>query len=147
MDFFDLEKKNIPFSGYREYTEHLFACVDRQLCAYIEHLMQLFASDGGGFKNVLYPDIEIARDLCEKHLADFRAQESGADGGSDGEEPLPDELASLFAGFGEESSAVPSQGETDIADLMAYIDCRAALTEEPLPLYDLCAKLHFSPFT
>ena len=28
--------------------------------------MGLFANDAGGFKNILYPDIEVARDLCEK---------------------------------------------------------------------------------
>ena len=150
MDFFDFEKKNTPFSGYREYTEHLFACVDRQLSSYIEHLMQLFASDGGGFKNVLYPDIEIARDLCEKHLADFHAaavSDTQSTDEADDDLILPDELVSLFAGFGDELPAAPAQKETDIADLLAYIDHRAALTEQPLPLYDLCAKLHFAPFT
>ena len=147
MDFFDLTKREVPFASYQEYTDHLFACVDKQLSAYIDGLMRLFASDNGGFKNVLYPDIEVARDLCEKHLLDFRAKGSG-----EAEElptffdELSDELSALFG----ELTEVAEEGQNDdmpVEDLLAYIDHRASLTEVPLPLYRLCRKLEFSPFT
>ncbi|MBP0981099.1 MAG: hypothetical protein J5968_02750, partial [Oscillospiraceae bacterium] len=59
------ESRETPFSSYQEYTEFLFACVNQQLSNYIEGLMRIFANDNGGFKNVLYPDIEIAHDLCQ----------------------------------------------------------------------------------
>ena len=71
MDFFDLNLRDEPFVDYQDYTNHLFACVNLQLSAYIQRLMPLFAEDSGGFKNVLYPDIEVARDLCAQQLIDF----------------------------------------------------------------------------
>ena len=95
---------------------------------------------------MLYPDIEIARDLCEKHLLDFRsrAEKGGAD-----EEPddLPDELSALFGALAEESPVPAAEDEENIEALMEYIDHRASLTEAPLPLYRLCRRLEFSPFT
>ena len=151
MDFFDPEKQNLPFSGYQEYTDHLFACVDRQLSSYIDHLMRLFASDNGGFKNVLYPDIEVARDLCEKHLMDFRSkstEDSAPVSESDLGDAIPDELAALFEDLsGHTEAPADTQEDDSIESLLQYIDQRASLTETPLPLYALCRKLDFSPFT
>ena len=60
MGYFDMSKRDVPFSGYQEYTAHLFACVDIRLAAYIDRMMRLFANGNGGFKNVIYPDIEVA---------------------------------------------------------------------------------------
>jgi ATP-dependent 26S proteasome regulatory subunit len=150
MDLFDLDLIERPFSGYQEYTEYLFACVDRQLSTYIERLMRLFAADNGGFKNVLYPDIEVARDLCVKHLMDFQKEEDPPSDESAAEagEELDDELSALFSDFAQ--SAPPTEQETadtSIDELLDYIDRRAALTQAPLPLYQLCKKLDFSHFT
>ena len=149
MSFFDQSLRETPFADYRDYTDHLFACVDRQLSSYVSGLMRLFASDNGGFKNVLYPDIEIARDLCEKHLLDFRsrAENGGADEEPDGADDLPDELSALFGALAEESPVPAAEDEENIEALMEYIDHRASLTEAPLPLYRLCRRLEFSPFT
>ena len=149
MSFFDQSLRETPFADYRDYTDHLFACVDRQLSSYVSSLMRLFASDNGGFKNVLYPDIEIARDLCEKHLLDFRsrAEKGGADEEPDGADDLPDELSALFGALAEESPVPAAEDEENIEALMEYIDHRASLTEAPLPLYRLCRRLEFSPFT
>ncbi|MCI9376686.1 MAG: hypothetical protein HFF85_09830, partial [Oscillibacter sp.] len=80
MDFFDLDRRQQPFASYQDYTNHLFTCVNLQLSAYIQRLMALFAKDSGGFKNVLYPDIEVARDLCEQQLLDARSALSPPDG-------------------------------------------------------------------
>ncbi len=149
MSFFDQSLRETPFADYRDYTDHLFACVDRQLSSYVGGLMRLFASDNGGFKNVLYPDIEIARDLCEKHLLDFRsrAEKGGADEKPDGADDLPDEFSALFGALAEESPVPAAEDEENIEALMDYIDRRASLTEAPLPLYRLCRRLEFSPFT
>ncbi len=149
MSFFDQSLRETPFADYRDYTDHLFACVDRQLSSYVGGLMRLFASDNGGFKNVLYPDIEIARDLCEKHLLDFRsrAEKGGADEEPDGADDLPDELSALFGALAEELPTSAVEDEENIEALMEYIDHRASLTEAPLPLYRLCRRLEFSPFT
>ena len=98
---------------------------------------------------MLYPDIEIARDLCEKHLLDFRsrAEKGGADEEPDETDDLPDELSALFGALAEESPVPAAEDEENIEALMEYIDHRASLTEAPLPLYRLCRRLEFSPFT
>lgn len=160
MDLFDLEKREVPFSGYQEYSAHLFACVDLRLSAYITRLMTLFANENGGFKNVIYPDIEVARDLCEKHLLDFRAgimpKVQEVEPEESVVEEIPDELAALFGELtdsnldlfgGVEEEAKKEENETSIEDLLAYIEHRASLTDAPLPLYRLCRKLEFAPFT
>lgn len=153
MEFFDLTCREHPFESYQEYTAHLFACVDRQLSSYIQRLMQLVANENGSFKNILYPDIEVARDLCEKHLLDFQLENLHSPGDTGTEEPeddLPDDLAALFAdlsGEGPGSEAPEEGGSLSAEELLAYIDHRAQLTQVPLPLHRLCQKLHFSPFT
>ena len=147
MGFFEMSKREEPFSGYQEYTAHLFACVDKSLAAYIDRLMRLFANGNGGFKNVIYPDIEVARDLCEKHLKDFSV--SGEVKESSTEEPeISAELLELFGGISQEreEAGVETDEETP-ESLLAYVEHRASLTKEPLPLYQLCRKLEFSPFS
>ena len=146
MTFFDPALENAPFSGYQDYTGHLFACADRQLSAYIRRLMGLFANQNGGFKNVLYPDIEIAQDLCQQHLLEFRAGGASPEPQEAGDsDALPDDLAELLAEFsgGDETP----EEEESVEELLAYIRRRAERTEAPLPLYTLCRKLEFSPFT
>ncbi len=152
MNFFDTDKATVPFNSYHEYTSYLFAAADKQLSAYISDLMKLFAAEGGGFKNILYPDIEIAKDLCEKQLSDFRSRqlEPSFDETEDSSEEnsgIPDDLASLFAGFSEASDTISENTTENIEDLLEYINSRAELTEAELPLYALCKKLDFSPFT
>lgn len=147
---FSEELRETPFSGYQEYTEYLFAGVNRQLSRYIEGLMELFAAESGGFKNVLYPDIEIAHDLCCKQLNDFIAG-SGEKEASHGEEfeGFGDELDALFLEFSAEEEVEEESEELSLVDALEYVRHRASLTdvkEIPLPLYQLMKKMGFSPF-
>lgn len=153
-ELFSPYEREKPFESYQQYNNYLFACVDMRLSHYIGGLMGLFANDNGGFKNVLYPDIEIARDLCEKQLADFCFKVS-----SDGNEnesgmetvtPAPDdELDDLFAEFKENSEFQNQISELSAADCMDYISARAKLTDNSIsmPFYQLCSKLELSGFT
>ncbi len=150
---FPAEKKDIPFSSYEEFTRCLFACVDNRLFSYISTLMSLFAAEGGGFKNILYPDIEVAHDLCEKHLSDYlRSQESGKAGpeGQEEEVDLDGELAGLFGAFSSapEKPEEPEDGMT-MEEQLDYVRRRASLTgpQVSMPLWSLCEKLEFAPFT
>ena len=155
MDFsarFSVEKKEAPFSGYQEYTEYLFACVNRQLSVYIERLMGIFAAENGGFKNVLYPDIEVAYDLCRKQLMDFSVSEDPAEEATGELDDLfGDELDDLFAEFsGEQEEEEDAEGELTLLEALEYVRHRASLTDleqTPLPLYKLMNKLEFAPFT
>ncbi|MDR1796018.1 MAG: ATP-binding protein [Clostridiales Family XIII bacterium] len=157
MGFFPNKQLTKPFSGYEEYTAWLFAAVDRQLSAHLRRLMDLFATGQGGFKNVLYPDIEIAFDLTEKRLSDF-----GSGGSPDTHgEPVPtgeapdDELAGLLGDFAspEGGGAAPGADvdmSEDIAELMAQIRRRAEKTDlekTPMPLYEICSRRGFSDFS
>ncbi|MCI8479008.1 MAG: ATP-binding protein [Oscillospiraceae bacterium] len=143
--------REVPFQSYEAYTDSLFACVDKQLSAYIENLMGLFAADNGGFKNILYPDIEIAHDLCEKHLTDFTLKSTISEElqevpAGDSLEDLGD-LDALFGAFSGEAAA---EAGVSVEETLDYISHRASLTnleEVPMPLYALCSKLNFSPFT
>ena len=151
QSFFPPEKQESAFSSYEEYTRCLFACVDNCLSAYIKDLMSLFAVEGGGFKNILYPDIEVAHDLCEKHLSDFAASQNSFDQAEfEPSDDVDPELSELFHSFFEESSAPESTQETNIEDLLAYVSHRAEmtnLTQVPMPLWNLFQKLEFAPFT
>ena len=68
------EKKDIekmPFTSYNEYMACMFATINDSMDAYIENMKSVFANEQGGYKNVLYPDIEIAHDLCKEQVSKF----------------------------------------------------------------------------
>ena len=60
-----------PFLNYNEYMACMFATVNDSMDAYIESMKSVFANDQGGYKNVLYPDLEIAHDLCKEQVSKF----------------------------------------------------------------------------
>lgn len=156
-ELFNPAERDIPFESYQQYTEYLFACVDTRLSQYIGRLMNVFASDNGGFKNVLYPDIEIARDICDKQLTDFMLKTGASSSGEHAEQETAakdDELDELFAEFAQESGAIAAESreKTDdvtAAECIAYVSARAEAAADTvsLPLYRLCRKLEFSSFT
>ena len=146
---FPSEDRGKPYDSYEAYTAQLFACVDLQLTAYIERLMDLFAQGSGGFKNVLYPDIEVAHDLCRKHLEDIALRTDRGAPAADEEQAEDDDLAALFGALSDERTDDQEQ-VPDVEELLGYVAGRAAATDlrqVPMPLYQLCAKLDFSPFT
>jgi ATP-dependent 26S proteasome regulatory subunit len=148
------ESAQTPFEHYDEYVSSLFAAVDSRIQSYIDGLMQLFATENGGFKNVLYPDIEIAHSLCEKHLADFltKATSYSMD---ESEVPNPDsqdfgDLEALFSEFSEDYSSEEQPETTSIQELFSILERRGALTDTnavSMPLYTLSRKLQMSSFT
>ncbi len=154
---FSPETMEKPFESYGEYTDYLFSCVDLQLSSHIRSLMDLFAREDGSFRNILYPDIDSAYSLCEKHLADFsartapKAPESAPEGISALEKDS--DLMELFAGFAQAepaSAAVQEASAPSIEELFRYVRSRAAHTDPavtPLPLYALSEKLEMDDFT
>ncbi|MEG1683566.1 MAG: ATP-binding protein [Oscillospiraceae bacterium] len=144
----NLDDRELPFVDARQYSDYLFACVDWQLSAYIKRLMQVYASDNGGFKNVIYPDVEIAHDLCEKHLADFALQ-TAADSAEPVVEAAPETDADAFGDlFSDFTQEVRLDEALTGLDCMDYVSQRAARMEESgsSPLYGLFTKLSLSPF-
>ncbi|MEG1541580.1 MAG: ATP-binding protein [Oscillospiraceae bacterium] len=156
-ELFNPRDEGLPFESYQQYSDYLFACVDLQLSSYISGLMRLYVNDNGGFKNVIYPDIEIAHDLCEKQIAEFslKAAPAAPEVAPTKSPSLGSDLDELFSDFTDRPSGIPSiEVREDSATLsasrcMEYVAKRAALMDEslPMPLYKLFNKLEFSPFT
>lgn len=157
------ELRNKPFESYDEYMDYIFACVNVRLSDYIENLMRKYAAGQGNYKNVMYPDIEIAHNLCKDRMIQFIQSENKSYETEDEEEEneiLEDdeELMDLLNVF---ASAQVSQDETEeeetssfgVEDMMSFIDARISITNinaVKLPFYELCKKLefgHFSTFT
>jgi len=123
----DLREK--PFRDYNEYMEYVFDCVNTCLDTYLEHVKTVYASEEGGYKNVLYPDLEVASDSCKMKIEKFYSgdpegngysfedeEDDGEDSGSQDEEEEDDEddddeLLSLLAGFSSDSSDFGDSGD------------------------------------
>lgn len=158
-DKFNRELEGEPFGGYPEYMDYLFACVNSRMDQYIEEMKGLFASGQGGYKNVLYPDLEIAHTMCQEkiHLFSLEPVKDGEDEET-GQEPaaeLSDELMALLGDYAAEmgtaaSGESQSIREPDCEEMMTFIEARAEKTLEAgiaLPFYSLCKKMEFEHFT
>ncbi len=151
---FDKEKKALPFDSYEEYMEYLFACVNEGMNRYLTGLKQVYALGEGGYKNVLYPDLEIAHDVCMEKLGRFQSRDMETVK-EEQELPVSEEdadlmdLAGLFSEFAMET--VQPEAETEeIEEIMDYINTRAKLAKEAgvsLPFYEICQKLNYENFT
>lgn len=156
-DKFEQRLSNTAFSGYGEYMEYLFACVNMALDEHLERMKLFFATGKGGYKNVLYPDLEVASEICAQSIRDFQYKENKNEQGEDDElevEGLSEELFALFGDFVAENSKEDKESKegdfSTIESRMEYIASRAEKTVEQggnLPFYDLCKKLNMDLFT
>ncbi len=167
MGSFVKDRNNQPFKDYNEYMQYIFDCVNGCLNLYISKMKVTFADGKGGYKNVLYPDIELAEEAIKNRLtasytarfneekqADKKTKET--DNSENGEEENIDPaLLELLGEFAtEKKDEIWDKVEEDInipiARRLNIIDERAKLTIEKgieLPFYDLCSRLEFEPFT
>ena len=123
MGSFDESNNNKPFRDYNEYMQYVFDCVNGCLDAYISKMKVTFANGEGGYKNVLYPDIELAGDACKNRLEDsYRRRDKGESASVIQEEeeekkeessgPIPDLFGDFFGSSGDEEAA-QSEDEDD----------------------------------
>ncbi len=162
------ELKNVPFESYTEYMDYIFACVNFRLSDYIEGLMRKYDAGQGNYKNVMYPDIEIAHDLCSDRMMQFMNEDVGGDEENAELPQVDQELNDLLSAFSltddllgdgmdeEEESEESKREETlsschiPIEEMMDFIDARIAATDVEhlrLPFYELCHKLGFGHFS
>ena len=102
-----------PFQNYDEFMNYLFQCVNTGLDNYLSEMKVVFATGQGGYKNVLYPDLEIAHDICREKMQSFsdknavnetdEEDDNGDDLFGSGLEE-DDELLSLLGSFADDSS-------------------------------------------
>lgn len=154
------ELRKIPFGSYEEYMDYIFACVNARLTDYIEDLMGKYAAGQGQYKNVMYPDIEIAYNLCNDHVMQFSAQDENEADTEDVEknalDGMDDELMELLGAFStsnvlaeDEEAKLPASEETlSVEEMLAFVEERIALTEaDDYAFYQLCKKLKVDHFT
>lgn len=159
---FSEQLKKEPFRDYNEYMDYIFACVNINLAEYINGLKSKYATGQGGYKNVMYPDIEIAYDLCETRIRQFMEDDEILKAQHEQEEEqlkeqvaeLDDELASLLQEFamGFDGSKTETDDTTrmNADEMLSFIDEKMAITDtqaQSFPFYELCHKLSFEHFT
>lgn len=156
---FSEELKTKPFESYDEYMSYIFACVNYRLSDYIEGLMRKYDAGQGNYKNIMYPDIEIAHELCSQNIYRFfqRLDDTSTTHGAL-EELLDDELRSILEHFGTDTQDEQQEDDDSqdtcftVEQMFSFIDARLAVTDTSkikLPFYELCQKLqlgHFSVF-
>ena len=155
-DKFNQFLKGTAFSGYGEYMEYLFACINIALEEHLERMKLIFATGKGGYKNVLYPDLEVASDICSKNVREFQYKEN-KDQTVDKDVNLEGMSEELFALFGEYANETFENGEKNekeeymtMRSRMEYIASRAEKTIEEgilLPFFELCQKMNMDNFT
>lgn len=172
---FGEELKNTPFESYEEYMDYIFACVNYRLSDYIEGLMNKYDAGQGNYKNVMYPDIEIAHELCSDRIYKFFYPEGKIDEEVDlalGDE-LDDELMGILDGFMDDDDDDELGGLDDldglgldedepkekeppkkeimtVESMFTFIDSRIEHTDTKkvkLPFYELCKKLGLGHFS
>ncbi|MCD7738368.1 MAG: AAA family ATPase, partial [Lachnospiraceae bacterium] len=156
------EDRNQSFESYDEYMDYLFGCVNEAMSRYLTKLKQVFATGQGGYKNVLYPDLEIAHDTCRDKLEKFEYRRTGGGQEESVEEEFAEEeqeaddggLGDLFADFADSSGYESDYGAEDsgepVEQMIEYINTRAQLSAEEgisLPFHDICHRLEFENFT
>ena len=174
MSNFSEKLRKKPFESYDEYMTYLFACVNSTLDTHLKGMKRMFASEQGGYKNVLYPDLEIAHDVTKEHIAGFEEEHSDGfeeyeelapDGDEDEEEEgeneqMDDDLLSLLGAFAVDQDE-PEEEEDYIikrspflsnpaSEQLQFVNERAELTVKAgirMPFYEICKKLKFDYFT
>lgn len=105
MGSYENTTNNKPFSDYSEYMQYIFDCVNSCLDEYISEMKVTFSNGEGGYKNVLYPDIELAGETCKNSLSVSYKERFGKNAEKDDDEALEDE--------GTEEEEAEDEGEED----------------------------------
>ena len=154
-DKFEEKLRNTAFLGYGEYMEYLFACVNIALNEQLERMKTFFSTGKGGYKNVLYPDLEVASEVCIQSIREFeyKKDENESENVESVEEEFPEDLLVLLDDFVKETSLEEEKKEDTFLTMesrMEYIASRAEKNIEQgieLPFYELCKKLNMDYFT
>ena len=114
----DMKNEPKAFRSYNEYMRYIFDCVNRCLNEYLETMKTLYTNGQGGYKNVLYPDLEIASDTTQEQLLRF-TREAGSDAAAGGEAEDEDDEFDLFGDSdSDEGEDEEDDDDLDIMDLL-----------------------------
>ena len=153
------ENEGKPFLSYSEYMECVFACVNESLNRYLVDMKRLFADGQGGYKNVIYPDIEVAHNVCRERLSRFyeKLAEQEEQEYVEPEKEVDEELLALFEKADWEERRREDKtdmrerfGSPTVHELFEELREQAEstlATGVSLPFYELTRKLAFENFT
>ena len=77
---YDEKLKAKPFGSYNEYMKYIFDCVNTSLDRYLDGMKDVYANGEGGYKNVLYPDLELASEMSRTQVERFYSETGEEDG-------------------------------------------------------------------
>ena len=153
------EHKNTRgFEDHEDYMEYLFSVINYTLEKQLAKMKVFFSTDQGEYKNVLYPDLETAYDICMEKSASFlqnkRMENNELSQESSEEEAfLEEDLMELFSDYFQENQSVEGdekEEELTPTEMMEFIKVRAEqsiLEGKELPFYELCKKMGYDSFT
>ena len=116
-DIFKRKNKDTPFLSHEEYTTYLFLIVDFKINNHLSKLEQLCLSSEFSTNSIMYPDFQFIRNHCDQRIAIFFEHTE-------------------FIGE-----------EFQIDDLFDYVEQRAKVTANPLPIYEVAKNLKMNHFT
>ena len=93
---YDEKLREKPFGSYNEYMQYIFDCVNTSIDRYLNGMKDVYANGEGGYKNVLYPDLELAAEMSRSQVERFYS----SPGTSSADEPEDEE---------EESGLIPDE--------------------------------------
>ena len=142
-----------PFKSYDEYMGNVFDCVNRCLYQYLEGMKGVYANGQGGYKNVLYPDLEVASDSTKEQMQKFSwvltqaADDDKSDDGGSADSGSGDDGAAQEAGddfgdlFGSLGGDDDGGGEDDFAGLFGSLGEEGGSADEEMDeLADIFGK-------
>ena len=123
---YDEKLKAKPFGSYNEYMKYIFDCVNTSLDRYLDGMKDVYANGEGGYKNVLYPDLELASEMSRTQVERFYSETGEEDGDIDGEETENE-------GGGEEAwdDDADAEDEEEDDELLSLLGAFSADATEP----------------
>ncbi len=149
-------ENNLNFGSYNEYMTHIFDCVNRALDSYLDNMKTTFSNGQGGYKNVLYPDLELASDAAKDKVRRFKNRDDIKKDDALDQDLLSDDdddLMSLLGDFGADDAEKDTEVKEETEDLYERIlniqkaADKASENGVNMPFYTLCQKMEFDPFT
>ena len=129
MQKYDNKLRDTSFRDYDEYMQFVFNCVNTALDQYIDVMKTTYASEQGGYKSILYPDIEIAGDTCRNQIERFYAgDEADQDTDQDADKDAVQEDLEAENETGDSDESEDSEVDDE---LMALLGAFSVKSEEP----------------
>ncbi|SFN82735.1 ATPase family associated with various cellular activities (AAA) [Pseudobutyrivibrio sp. JW11] len=151
-----------PFESYDEFMRYLFSCVDVRIKEQISIMQHDYASERGGYRNVMYPDLETAEVKNQKRYESFFSEkdqdnsedfsEEEDDDSKEFDADIPMDLLDILNTIGEDSEDEEEQEEVesmDITEMISYVMERGRLSREQgmiLPFLNITEKLGYTNF-